>query len=226
MLSDSKFLDVLKTMLTFAKTFELEYGFPFIEAKTEDIGADLKGSNFLPRASLATCKRHIRVAKTMLRCPEALKFVQDDAPDVFGATHLDDKTLATSRSADTLLLLRAAQHYLQNPDRPKGEFPVHEFYKAGARYVSALRALFSIVRSHNQSLFASSGFDGFLDFEITLSKSSKSKIKVLDVFVFVCSEAVVCRMCIRHGPPGWRIREAPTCSSGAETGFTDDALDQ
>lgn len=48
----------------------------------------------------------------MLRCPEALKFVQDEEPEVSGAAHLDDSTLATSRNADTLLLLCAAQHYL------------------------------------------------------------------------------------------------------------------
>lgn len=47
-LSDSKFLDVSKTTLTVAKTMELEFSFPFIEAKTEDIEADLKGSSFLP----------------------------------------------------------------------------------------------------------------------------------------------------------------------------------
>lgn len=57
MLSYSKFVDVLKTMLKFAITFELEYGFPFIEANTEDIGADLKRSKLLPGAILATCKR-------------------------------------------------------------------------------------------------------------------------------------------------------------------------
>lgn len=52
-------------MLTFAKTFKLLYVLPFIEANTEDIGADGKGSIILPKASLATCQRHIYVAKTM-----------------------------------------------------------------------------------------------------------------------------------------------------------------
>lgn len=55
-LSISKFLDVLKTMLTFAKTFELDYGLPFNEVKTEDSEADLKDSIFLPEASLAIVK--------------------------------------------------------------------------------------------------------------------------------------------------------------------------
>lgn len=41
-------------MLTFADAFELEVFFSFIEAKTENIRADLKGLNCFPKASLAT----------------------------------------------------------------------------------------------------------------------------------------------------------------------------
>lgn len=37
-----------KTMLAFVKTFSLEYGFPVIETRIEDIGEDLKASDFLP----------------------------------------------------------------------------------------------------------------------------------------------------------------------------------
>lgn len=40
-----KFLNVLKIMLTFAETFQLKNGFSCIEAKTEDIRADLESSN-------------------------------------------------------------------------------------------------------------------------------------------------------------------------------------
>lgn len=48
--------------------------------------------------------------------------------------------------------------------------------------MNALRALFSEVCNHTQSMFALCGFDVFLDFEIALSESSKSEVKILDVF--------------------------------------------
>lgn len=40
-LSHSKFLDALKTILKFAKTFALEYGLPFIEARIECITTEI-----------------------------------------------------------------------------------------------------------------------------------------------------------------------------------------
>lgn len=55
-------------MLTFEKMLELKYGFGLSALKTEDIDADLKASNFLPGANVATCKRRICVAKIVLRC--------------------------------------------------------------------------------------------------------------------------------------------------------------
>lgn len=72
-LSYSKFLDGLKTMLTCAKVHELEYDFLFIKVKSEYIGADLIISNFLAGASLATCKKYVRVAKRMLQFLDAPK---------------------------------------------------------------------------------------------------------------------------------------------------------
>lgn len=85
----------------------------------------------------------------MLRWPEALKFFQDEARQVFGTSHLDDKTLANSKNDDTVLLLRAAEHDLTNSDMWKVDFSVFGFYKAGAQYVSTLWALFMAVLSHN-----------------------------------------------------------------------------
>lgn len=122
----------------------------------------------------------------MFRCPRAIKPVLDEALDVFGAAHLDEKTVVTSKNAVTVLLLPATQHYLANPDKPKGDFSVHSFYKAEAKKVSALRAFFSEVLSHNRSLFVSSEFNGFLDFEIALSKSSKTKMKMSSQTGCIC----------------------------------------
>lgn len=104
----------------------------------------------------------------MLRCSEALKLVSDEAPEVFVETRLDNDTLATSTNADMVLLLRAAQHYLTNPESPKEVFPAHAFYEAAAQNVNAFRALVLEMCMHNQSLITSSGFDGFLEFEINI----------------------------------------------------------
>lgn len=62
---------------------ELQYGFTFIDAKTEDIAVDLKGSKILPGASLAICKQHTQVAETILRCSELLEYVQDESVRCF-----------------------------------------------------------------------------------------------------------------------------------------------
>lgn len=48
--------------------------------------------------------------------------------------------------------------------------------------MNALQVLFLEERSHDQSLFAVTGYDSFLDFETTLSKALKTKIKILDAF--------------------------------------------
>lgn len=128
MLSECKSLDVLKTILMFAKIFEVRCGSLLIEVKIEDIGADIKSYGFLPEASLTTFRRHIRVNKTILRRPEALlKSIQNEIPEVFGATHLDDEAIVFSGNADTVLLFRANRHYLSNTDRRRGDFPVHTF---------------------------------------------------------------------------------------------------
>lgn len=48
--SDFTFLDVLKTVFTFADMFELKYGIFVIKAKTGDIGTNLKRSHLLQGA--------------------------------------------------------------------------------------------------------------------------------------------------------------------------------
>lgn len=116
-----------------------------------------------------------------MQCPESIKCDQDENPRISDAIHPDDKTLDLSRDADTVVLLRAAQHYLTKPDRPIEDFSVFAFNKAGAQHAAALPALLSNVRSHTWSLCASYAFDGFLRYEITLSKSSKRKFKTFDV---------------------------------------------
>lgn len=82
MLSEYRFLDVLKILLTFGKTFELKNGFPFMNATNENVVADLKGSKTLPGARLAISGQNIWIAITMLRCPEVLEVFYYEAPKV------------------------------------------------------------------------------------------------------------------------------------------------
>lgn len=117
----------------------------------------------------------------MLQCTDAVKCGPNEAPYDFGATHMDDTTLTTSMNADTVLVLRGGKRYLTNPDGSKEKFSVYACCKGWAQYVRALQALFSEVRHHNLLLLDSSWFDGFMDSEITLSKSSTIKIKISDL---------------------------------------------
>lgn len=126
-LSGLTFLDVLKTLIIFPIMLDLEHGFPFIDAKTDNMWADLRESNFLAGASLGSCNRHIRISETLLWCPESLKLVQVETLNVIGIAHRDDKMLATSRNADKMLLVRAAPHHLTNPDGPKGIWLIKHF---------------------------------------------------------------------------------------------------
>lgn len=106
----------------------------------------------------------------MLRCSEALKFVQEETLKVFCAAYLNERTSAALRNAYTTLLLRAAQYYLTNQDRPKENLYITSIYKTGAHYVSAFRASFMKACGRSQFLFASSRLYGFSKFEICMSK--------------------------------------------------------
>lgn len=80
--------------------------------------------------------------ETTLRWPAELKFVQDDASGVLDVSHVVDMTLPIFSDLAMVLLLCAAMTYLTNLERPKGDFPAFNVYKAGIQDINALRALF------------------------------------------------------------------------------------
>lgn len=102
-LLDTNFLEVLKTMFTFAESFEVEYGSPFTESETEDNAAEFISFNFLPGAGLAICKRQFWVTITMLVFPERIGFVYDDARNVISSMHLDEMIPATFENANSIV---------------------------------------------------------------------------------------------------------------------------
>lgn len=159
-------------MHMFAKIFELDYGFRFTEARTDDIKANIKASNFLPRESVAICKRQIHEALIMMRCPEALKPVQNDASEILGVFCVDDRTHVTSSDSKMLFLFRADKGYFTKRNSLEGDFPVYDLCNAGAQHVCALCTLFSDVRSINWSLVVPARFEGFLAYKETEPKTS------------------------------------------------------
>lgn len=82
--SDSKFVNVLMTMLTSENIVELEYEFRSCKVQTEEVGASFKASNSPPNESSATKILHMHVTKIMMRCQAALKFVSNEALNVIG----------------------------------------------------------------------------------------------------------------------------------------------
>lgn len=136
--------------------------------KTEDTGEDFKMSDFLPKASSVTCKQYIRVEKTLLQFSKEVKFFRVKYPILWA------QRIWTTRR---LKLPGDISHSgcVARPHKPRqanGDLPDHAFHKAGAQYVSALRALFLQGHSLDQFSFVSTSFDRFRNFEITLSKSS------------------------------------------------------
>lgn len=124
-LSDYNVLDVLKTVTTFAKRFELQYGLQFRETKLEDIRAHLHVSNFLPRTCVLTCTRHIRMAKTILLCSAALKRFLEKVPDIYRVTHLESRTFASSNDSDIVMSLALLSSTQQTQSDLRTAFFVH-----------------------------------------------------------------------------------------------------
>lgn len=139
-------------MHAFAKSFKFKHGFRFIRTKRNNIGASLRDNIFLSAADAGTCKRHIRKTMTRIRCPAALKLVQDDALGLFEISHLYSRTLARFHDLPIILLLCAAKQYLTKIDRPKGMYGVQPFLEVGAQYFNVLQARFWHISNSNQTL--------------------------------------------------------------------------
>lgn len=97
----------------------------------------------------------------MLQCASAPNFVEDKPNHVFGTIHFDNNSILSCTFEADLLLIRATQRYLLNPERAKKErMEGVAFYAAAKRYINAVRNLFLEVSSTNRKKFASDGFSG------------------------------------------------------------------
>lgn len=162
--------DTVKNILTYARTFEHHYDIFFSNVRNDNISEDLQASNFLHNASLIACFCYVRITKSFIRCPATLSFVETEAAELFGITHLQVKSILSCDQADAVLLLRAAPQYYLNPNCPKGEIPSHPFYINERRYVNALHALFASIRDGNRDRLTHSRFNDFLRSQVSLRR--------------------------------------------------------
>lgn len=112
-----------------AEMFEIEYGGSFLEAINTEIAEDFQPSKFRHGASKTSCFWHVRVAKLLLQCPNALCYLEKKASDVFGVTNMQYSLLLTASSEDPAFLLMAEHRYVTSPNKPKGEFLAKAFYR-------------------------------------------------------------------------------------------------
>lgn len=147
-------------------TFDHVFRFQIADPITKNIGAEFKSSSFLSEPIVTTCKQHNQVAATTHRCPEALKFVENDAFEVSEVFLPYLQTLRVFSYSYMVLLYCVVKRYLIKSYMPKDDFPIHAFYKVGPRKVIALRVFFSKIDNTNLFLFASSEIIEFLLWKI------------------------------------------------------------
>lgn len=68
-----------------------------------------------------SCHPHICIAKFLLRILNALSYLEENAADVFGVTHIQDGVLQTASWEETVFLM-AAHRYVTDPSQTKEKF--------------------------------------------------------------------------------------------------------
>lgn len=183
LLSGSKFLNVFKTMHTFAKRFEVYYGFLFNEAKMENGGVDMKTSMCLSEASLATFKWHDPLTIIMLQYPVFQEYDQYESLDVYKVSHLINSILAASIKFHKVLLLHAVKKisYKLLQTKKRTFLNTHftkPVFSMSMRFECSSWG-FTITTSH---YLLDPRFNGLLDYKVAQSKPSKSKTRILKAF--------------------------------------------
>lgn len=184
LLSDSKFFEILKSVLTDAKCFEVENGFRPREAKKKALWAEFKTSNFgfFARNIMPSWNQYILLAKTMLLWPAAVEVLQFEGSDEFAICLFNRRILATFNKSNTALLLWAAKKYPTISDNWKVDHFVQVYFKASSEYDRMLQTLILKTCSTDRFRPASLAFNEFVDYEMTHSKSSISKTWILECF--------------------------------------------
>lgn len=82
-------------MLTFEKTFDLEWGFSLTELQSDDIRTDSEAISFLEGLYVCIHKQYLTRARAMSRRHTTFVLDSYEASEVFVVSHLDKKTLIT-----------------------------------------------------------------------------------------------------------------------------------
>lgn len=115
---DSLFAAVVKFVFNIGNTFEKKHGVSFLATQTMDIVKKILSSDFLANKILQEYQRYIWKTKFLLQNTKSIIiFVVIDEEEtesrMLSLSHSDDRTLSTSCTEVELLLVRAAEKYVQ-----------------------------------------------------------------------------------------------------------------
>lgn len=134
-------------------------------------------SNSLNRASRSCCPRHIRTAKFLLRCPSALRYIEEDTADVSAVPHLQNNVLLTSIEEDSGLRHNAVCRYLTQNTKRQVELPTRSFYESRAH--RELDLVLPKVRDGNPSKYGGAFCLGILNTGILLLRRLASTVQIV-----------------------------------------------
>lgn len=116
--SDSKLVDLIRTILKISKAFMKMHNRKFISTCNVDNLKDIMGSDFLKAMSAITITNTSRAAKVKLRHESDHSFLDnlnnDDAWfTLLGISHLDDNGLYKVTTNELPISIKAAQNFLE-----------------------------------------------------------------------------------------------------------------
>lgn len=120
--NDTMFVDIVRSVVSYARTFEDEHNIAFFNARTSDIAQEMITSEFLSSESLSMYLQYARVGKLMMRLKELPAIVEKLSAEKeprfrFAVTLLDDFRVNGQTSEVVLLLIHAAHQNMNNPNK-------------------------------------------------------------------------------------------------------------
>lgn len=97
----------------------------------------------------------------MIQCFGALKYVQGKASNLYGVTHLDERTLMRAPEQDVVLHLKASQQYLARCARTGEEYSTRGLQTAAETFLSPLRNESADMLSASREKIEEGGSAGF-----------------------------------------------------------------
>ena len=184
---DTSILSFLGRVMAYSQAFEESYKFPFLEASTECIAKDMESTDFLNGLQRESCKRYIRLTKTVVRYPKVHEFLQERFRAISESgtaktyiTYITDGKLLACNEADMLILLESTVRFIENPECT--------LFHANLFFSAALKHLHSLQDYHRKLVRLGSNVlkpvpASFLEFfESEFSAERQSVLKVSSVF--------------------------------------------